>query len=170
MSLPSILSALLVAGLSFATVPAASADLSLPADPVILSVGGDIRVTNSGGEAHFDRAMIEELGLAELRTETPWTEGTQTFQGVTLEHLMDVVGARGTIARAEALNDYAVDIELNLATSSNALIAVKMNGEYMSVRDKGPLWIVFPWGAVSKQHEELFKAQSVWQLRRLDIR
>lgn len=145
-------------------------DLESPTGPVILSIGGDISFTNAGDEAHFDRPMLEELGLVVLRTETPWTDGKQTFEGVPVERILDAVGANGTVARAKALNDYVVDIDISFVVAAKAMVAVKTNGVYMGVRDKGPLWIVFPWDQQPELDEEFVKSQSVWQFNRLEIR
>ena len=144
--------------------------LRSPAGPVVLAIAGDIELTNVGDEARFDLEMIEELGLEELRTATPWTDGTQLFEGVPLERILDLVGAAGTTIRAQALNDYVVNIDLPFATDARALVALRMNGDYMSVREKGPLWIVFPWDQEPELDGEYVKAQSIWQLNRLEIR
>ena len=156
--------------LGLVTTDLGAAELAVPTGPVILSVGGDIRITNSDGEAQFDRHMLDAMGLTELRTTTPWTEGEQVFEGVSFARILDAVGANGTVARAAALNDYTVEMELSFAREAHAFIAVKMNGDYMEVRDKGPLWIVFPWDQRPELDEEFVKALAVWQLKRLEIR
>lgn len=164
--------ALVVSSVSLGLVTTAlsAAELGLPTGPIVLSVGGNIRITNADGEAQFDLEMLEALGLTELRTTTPWTEGLQVFEGVAVERVLQAVGANGVVARAVALNDYVVDMELSVAKEAQALIAVKLNGDYMRVRDKGPLWIVFPWDQRPELDEEFVKALSVWQLNRLEIR
>jgi len=51
----------------------------------------------------------------------------------------------------------------------NALIATRLNGDTMHPRDKGPLWVVFPYSDGSEFQTEAIYAQSVWQLNRLDV-
>jgi len=157
-------------GLGLVTAGLSAAELGVPTGPIVLTVGGNIRNTNADGEARFDREMLEALGLTELRTTTPWTEGLQVFEGVAVEHILGAVGANGADARAVALNDYVVEMELAFLREAQALIAVKLNGDYMRVRDKGPLWIVFPWDQRPELDEEFLKSLSVWQLNRLEIR
>jgi hypothetical protein len=53
-----------------------------PQGPVVLTVDGAITRTTAPGRAEFDRAMLEQLGVATLRTWTPWTEGEPEFQRV----------------------------------------------------------------------------------------
>lgn len=158
------------AGVGFPSAVAGAGALGSPTGPIILAISGNIGLTNAGDEVHFDRLMLEGLGLRELRTETPWTDGIQVFEGVLVARILEVVGATGTLARATALNDYSVDIDLSFAKEERALIALRMNGEYMRVRDKGPLWIVFPWEQMSAIQEELVKSLSIWQLSHLEIR
>jgi len=39
----------------------------------------------------------------------------------------------------------------------------------MHVREKGPLWIVFPYDESSEFRTDYVYSQSVWQLSRLDV-
>ena len=51
--------------------------------------------------------------------------------------------------------------------SSGAIIAYRMNGAEISVRDKGPLWIMFPFDQKPQLKAETIYSQSVWQLRKM---
>ena len=53
------------------------------------------------------------------------------------------------------------------ALLAGAIIAVRQNGRPMSIRDKGPLWIVFPYDADPKLVTDDYLNRSVWQLRTL---
>lgn len=151
--------------------PALGAEgLTRPTGRVILSVSGDIANTNAGDRADFDRDMLEAIGLTELRTSTHWTEGVQTFEGVLARDLLAAVDARGQTAKAIALDDYSVEIPLSDFQAYAVLLALKMNGKYMRVRERGPLWIVYP----RDDHKELVgkdvDAKWLWQLRKLEIK
>jgi hypothetical protein len=39
----------------------------------------------------------------------------------------------------------------------------------MSVRDKGPLWLVYPYDSAAKYQSEVVFSRSIWQLNRLEI-
>jgi hypothetical protein len=144
--------------------------LGKPKGPVILTVAGDIRCTNVGPEAQFDRSMIESLGPVTLRTTTIWTEGVQEFTGVPLARVLEVVEAGGGMIDALAINDYWAEIPVSDATESGPILAYLMNGQPMSRRDKGPLWVIYPYDADPSLHSEDIYARSVWQLRRMEIR
>ena len=77
-------SAVLIAFALLTPINAFSAqnELSAPAGEALLIVSGDISQTNVGATAVFDRDMLVEMGATEITTATIWTEGVQTFAGV----------------------------------------------------------------------------------------
>ncbi|MAM74630.1 hypothetical protein [Tistrella mobilis] len=145
--------------------------LAAPTGKVILEVSGSIAVTNtSEGSAAFDRAMLAAMPRSAIETTTPWTEGAQRFEGVLLADLVARLGATGTRITARALNDYSYAFDLADAMSHGALIADLTNGKQMSVRERGPLWIVFPLDEMKEMTEvERHEMQSrmVWQLKQI---
>src|SRR3546814_19130613 len=66
------------------------------------------------------------------------------FEGVAVAALLDFVRAEGSTVTAIALNDYKVQIPVSDIHDYPVLLALKMNGETLRVRDKGPIWIVYP--------------------------
>ena len=50
---------------------------------------------NVGDKAVFDLAMLEKLGMKTVETTTPWYTGKVRFDGIPLNKLMDLVGAKG---------------------------------------------------------------------------
>jgi hypothetical protein len=157
----------LVALLSAAPHTAIAGSLPTPEGPVVLTISGQIEVP--GGEARVDRAGLESLGLHHLKTQTYWTDGVQDFEGVLLRDLLRAVGAHGAVALMQALNNYSVEIPLSDAASFDVLIAIKINGEDMPIRDKGPLWLIYP----IDQHPELDRKTTadkmIWQLFNITI-
>jgi hypothetical protein len=118
----------------------------------------------------FDRAGLEAIGSGFLQTATPWTDGRPVFRGVLARDLLTAVKAEGTMVRAIALNDYRYDIPLSDFEDYPVLIAYEMNGEPLSVRDKGPLWIVYPLDQYSELQNSTTRRKMVWQLEELQIR
>jgi hypothetical protein len=144
-------------------------ELAKPSGPVILTLSGSIRNTNAGDKAEFDRAMLEALGTTTRQMATPWTVGEPVFEGVKMTDVLKAVGANGDTVTATALNDYVMDIPLSDFENYPVILALKMNGEYMRIRDKGPLWIIYP----HDEHPELDTPATlrkwVWQLTELYI-
>ena len=144
--------------------------LTPPQDRVILTVTGAISDTDGSGRIEFDLKDLERLGLSRLTTWTPWTEGEVEFEGVWARRLMEAVGARGTEVEARALNDYEEVIPIDDFHRYDVLLAVRMNGQLMRTRDKGPIWIVYPWSDHPELDDFATREKSVWQLNALHVR
>jgi hypothetical protein len=144
--------------------------LGSPAGRVILSISGRISATNVAGEAHFDREMLESLGMESFTTRTPWYEGAVTFEGVRMTRLMERVVARGTTLTVTALNDYSTELPIGDFERFGTLLALKRDGQYMPVRDRGPLFLVYPYDSTPELSQRLYYARSAWQLARMAVR
>ena len=147
-----------------------TAATAAPRGKVILTVAGTIGEAGKGGPVSFTLDELERLGTAELETETPFTPGPVRFTGVPLRRLLEAVGARGDNIRATALNDYAVDIPREDAMRHDVLLATRVDGKPMPVRDKGPVWVVYPWSEHPELKDPRYGARSIWQLRSLEMR
>ena len=144
----------------------ASAPISAPSEQVILTLDGAVSVSNTERGADFDRAMLEKLPRTKFSTSTPWTTGKVEFEGVMLKDLIAAVGASGVKLNAVALNNYASEMKIS-DIAAHALIADRVDGKPMSVRTRGPLWIMFPFDDNPSLKSEQYYSKSVWQLRRL---
>jgi hypothetical protein len=149
--------------------PATAAALAAPTQKPILTISGKINVRNQGDTAQFDRAMLESLGMTSFETTTPWYQGTARFDGVRMDHLMETVGAFGERVLAYALNDYSTELPISDFRKYNVLLALKRDGAYMPVRDKGPLFIIYPFDSDPELKHQRFYSRSAWQLARLTV-
>ncbi|MCA0044217.1 molybdopterin-dependent oxidoreductase [Celeribacter litoreus] len=148
----------------------ASADmLEAPTGEVILTVSGEIGASNIGDTAQFDLAMLQAMPAMEITTETIWTPSTHVFTGVPLRDFLDQIGVEGSMLEAQAINDYTVEIPVSDATPQGPIIAYSMDGAPMSRRDKGPLWIIYPYSSGPEYQTELIYTRSIWQLDRLTV-
>ena len=150
-------------------VRAADAKLLSPKGKVILTISGKIGVFNAGDTAQFDRDMLEALDSDSFTTMTPWYDAPVTFSGVHMSKLMEAVHASGEAVVAAALNDYETKIPISDFTQFNVLLALKRNGEYMPVREKGPLFIVYPYDSSPELKNQKYYGRSAWQLARLMV-
>jgi len=159
---------LLLAALS---VPPVSAEpLPAPTGPVLLRVSGAIAVTNRDGEAVFDREMLRALPWTEIRTATEWTEGEQRFGGVLMADLFARLGGTGTKIFATALNDYRVDIPVSDFRVYKVLLALEQEGAPMPVREKGPIWVIYPTSDPSGKVPLEIRDRMIWQVKSLELR
>ena len=127
-------------------------------------------MTNKDNTAQFDRPMLESLGMVAVETTTPWHEGKVKFEGVPVDKLMKQVGATGDRVVVTALNDYTTEIPMEDFAKYKVILAIKRNGEYMPVRDKGPLFIIYPYDSDPELKSQTYYARSAWQVAKIDVR
>ncbi|RDD60814.1 twin-arginine translocation signal domain-containing protein [Ferruginivarius sediminum] len=156
-------------GAVFSSIAKAAGELPQPSERVLLRVTGRIDVTNQEEAAAFDRTMLNALPQHRLKTYTDWTQGPQVFEGPLLADVLERVGAKGDVIRAIALNDYAAEIPATDLEMYPVLLAIRRNGEAMTVREKGPLWIIYPNPDGDNRHPDRNNYKSVWQLSRLHV-
>jgi hypothetical protein len=128
-----------------------------------------LTVTHQGESRSFDRAALAALGMEKIETTTIWTEGTQTFEGVPLHALAKEFDATDGIFRATAVNDYTIEIPLSDAVENGPILAMLKNGAQMSLRENGPLWVIYPYDTNADYRSELIYSRSIWQLDRIEI-
>jgi hypothetical protein len=147
-----------------------AAALEAPKGKVVLSVSGRISIFNAAQRADFDMAMLRALPQQSFSTSTPWYSGKHKFTGPLIKDLLAAVGGSGTVLKTLALNDYKVDIPIEDLISHGAILAHAFDDKEMSIRDKGPLFIVFPYDSSPDLQTERFFNRSPWQLRRIEVR
>ncbi|MGE0714357.1 MAG: molybdopterin-dependent oxidoreductase [Alphaproteobacteria bacterium] len=145
--------------------------LPAPSGDVVLEVSGKVTTTTDGKAAKFDMAQLEALGKTVIKTTTKWTQGQLTFEGVLMRDLLKRVGATGaTEITAVALNDYKVKIPAADFDKFNVILAYRRDGQPMPVRDKGPLWIMYPFDDNPELKTDLYFARCAWQVKAIEVR
>lgn len=143
--------------------------LERPAGDVVLTVKGAITEKNAGEVAEFDPAMLSALPGRDATLQTPWTEGETGFSGPYLRAVLEEVGATGSKLIVRALNDYAAEVPVGDAMDFDTILAIKMNGEPMTVRNKGPLFLIYPFDTNPDLYNEKYFNRSVWQIKEIEV-
>lgn len=136
---------------------------------MVLTVTGAVGQANSGANAVFDMAMLEKLPQKSFTTQTPWYPKPVTFTGPLLRDVLAAAGAKGSKIVAVALNDYKTDIPFEDATKFDPIVAHLLDNKPMSIREKGPLFIVYPFDTASELRTEMYYNRSAWQLSSLRV-
>lgn len=164
-----LLGAVLAIAATWMAAPATAQPLPEPTERVLLTISGNIERTNSPEGARFDFGMLQELGLVSRRIDTEWTEGGTVFEGVLTRTLLEHVGARGEWVRASAANDYSANVPLSDLTEHDTLLALSRDGKRMSLRDKGPAWILYDNRDRPPVSQNELNDRMVWQLKSLVV-
>lgn len=143
--------------------------LQPPTGPIILTIKGLIKARE---EVNFDLAGLSQFPQHQVVTKTRWTEGLQSFEGVLVRDLLTAVAAYGTTVTAVALDNYtAPDIPIEDFTRYPVILAIKNQGRYIKIREKGPLWMIYPLDDFPILKKDLLtQYKMVWHLRTLLVK
>jgi hypothetical protein len=153
--------------LALGAAPAAALDP--PSGKVVLTMTGKLATRNGPDGAVFDMSLLERLPRHTFTTKTPWYSKPRKFTGVLLRDLLDAVGSAPARLNATALNDYRVEIPLEDVARGNAMLAYLLDDEPMSVRQKGPLVIIYPFDDRPELRSAVHYSRAIWQLRAIDV-
>ncbi|MFK0335349.1 molybdopterin-dependent oxidoreductase [Rhizobium sp. NPDC090275] len=149
-------------------VPGANA-LDRPTGDVVLTISGTMDEPNVGNTAQFDLAMLEKLQGRTGTMVTPWTDGKRTFSGPLLRAVLDAAHVHGRTLKVTALNDYSADVPVDDATTLDTMLATRVDGKLISVRDKGPLFLIYPFDKQPDIYNEKYFSRSVWQIKAIEV-
>lgn len=130
-----------------------------------------LKVTSEDGEvlATFDQISIEALGMQELQTETPWTDGVVTFEGVSIKKILSEAGISGKGVSGLSMDDYAASLSAEVIETFDPIVATRMNGEPMVLENKGPFWIMFDFDDMPSNTSIEMRNLAVWHLNELEV-
>jgi hypothetical protein len=124
---------------------------------------------NMAEVAEFTLAALAAMPQHTIATKAPWHDGVRSYSGPLLRDVLAAAQAQATMARFIALNDYKIEIPLEDAAMYPVVLAIRLDGKPMLVRDKGPLFVMYPFD----KHPELAKtkyfSRCVWQLHRIEL-
>jgi hypothetical protein len=147
-------------------IPFLAADRALADDaPVVLT----IHPAQGTPPIELTDADLMAMAQTSFVTSTLWTAERHSFSGPSLHRVLAKVGAAPSApVRLVAANDYAVTLGPEMIGEAYPIIANRLDGAPFSIREKGPLWVMFPFDQEPRFKTELHYSLSVWQLT--DIR
>ena len=120
--------------------------------------------------SHFE---LDELPQHSVTTASPYFEGQIRFSGPLLEdvlvQLIDKEFESQDPVTLRALNDYFVETTFGVLSDAKAIIATRKEGTRLSIRDRGPFWIMLPLSDRPELDSEQYHRLLVWQLSRIEL-
>lgn len=144
------------------------------ADPPVLSVSGRALALRADASVDFDMAMLARLPHRKIRTATPWYKDPHEFSGPLLRDVLVAAApaaltAANTRLRCTALNDYKVEMPLDDIRNFDVIVARLLDGATMGVREKGPLFVMYPFDEQPQLRTSLYFSRCIWQLRSIEL-
>ena len=100
--------------------------------------------------AEFDIALLESLGTTEIEVSYDAWPKAYRFEGPRLKDVLAAVGATASTVRVHALDGYAVELSKEQLDGEDWIIALKRDGEYLKLGQRGPVWMTHDPGADKK--------------------
>lgn len=155
------LGAILLALVAIAVAPAA-ARAQMPGELLVVWTLPD------GSELERRTLSLDEIEAIEpagIVTTTPWNERAVRFDGALFAALAESGPRPATEARLVALNDYSITVPAEDWRNWPIVLASRSDGTRMRVRDKGPLWLVYPLDEHPELRRQMYMARKIWQVR-----
>lgn len=151
-------------------ISAHASDLPAPTGEILLTISGNISKTNHADGAAFDLEMLEAMESTTIETKTPWTKGVTTFTGVPLEQLLESLGTSSRMLKMSAADGYIYEPLKPIESKYPVIVAYKKDDDYMSLRQLGPLWVMYPFDDYPELDTEENRAACVWQLQHIEVK
>ncbi len=162
-ALPRLCSCILLTFLVLAgtAMPAAAAE-----DLLVVSNASD----PGQAEVGFSEAELLALPQVTIRTRTEFTDGVVEFVGPLARDVIAFVepGAAANV-HLVAANDYAIDIPIGDFTKYDVILALSTNGKRLTIRDKGPIWLMYPLDDHTELQDPMFNNRLIWQLTVIEL-
>ncbi|RGP36550.1 oxidoreductase [Pseudotabrizicola alkalilacus] len=127
-----------------------------------------LTVHGPSGAQDLNLADLDSFDQHSFTTSTIWTTGLMEFSGPALTDVVASAGSGTGGLRLRAANDYSITLNPSMLEPRAPIIATRINGQTFTLRERGPLWLVFPYDAHARFRTEQIFAASIWQLTDID--
>lgn len=102
-------------------------------------------------------------------TENEFVDGLAEFTGPLARDVIAFLDAADIeMLRLTAVNDYAVEVPMSDLLEYDVIFAMTQNGTRFSVRDKGPIWVIYPMTENEELQDRVYNDRLIWQLVKVD--
>lgn len=136
-----------------------------PAARPILEVTGKVTAP-----VQLDLAALQRLPQQSFTTNSPWTREAHTYTGPLLRDVLALAGAQNPVTiKATALNDYQISIPAEDAAKLGVIVAHQIDGKAIPVRERGPLFVIYPFDSAAELRSTRYYERSIWQLKSIRL-
>ena len=109
------------------------------------------------------------LPQVSIVTENEFTNGPVAYKGPLVRDVIDHLALGDVEAlRFIAANDYYVEIPTSDFRRYNVILAMEADGQALSRREKGPLWLMYPISDHEELKDPLYIHRLIWQVVRIE--
>jgi hypothetical protein len=129
-------------------------------------------IRSAKGDFQVTEAVVERVGTVTYKALAPgMDDALHEVRGPLMRDVLKAAGIEGTHAAAVALDKYEVEIPMADFSTLDVIAAIEIDGKRLTVRSKGPAWIIYPTGEHTElQKDPVYEARSIWQLKDLVVK
>ena len=129
-----------------------------------------LNLINEGRNIKLSMADIKALPQHTFFSKSPWYQGRIKMTGPLIRDVLFKYKIKGEIIEAQALDDYKTKIPISDVFKYNIVLAHTSNDFPLTVKTKGPLWVVYPFDDNPELQAYKHYERSIWQLKTFTIR
>ena len=133
-----------------------------------IRMSGNIK--NESIKSITPKILETSLKTTEIHMYNPWEKQPDAYKGVLFNEFVRFYGAGNvSLVTLEAIDDYKVSLTKKMWQNERILLVTRVNGEYISLRKKGPLRIIFIDYDSAKKKYELNLPLWMWMINKIDF-
>ena len=137
--------------------------------PPVLSNKVILTIYTPDDVKQLSHAQIEAIGLKRLNTSTFWPQDYGEFNGVLLRDLLSESGIENVSQiKITALDDYITIIPQEDWRKWDVILATRHEKKVISIRDKGPLRIIYPKDIGGEVAESDMRVRWIWAVKSIE--
>lgn len=124
-----------------------------------------LTLVNGSRQLELSIDDLHSMEQTTFATENEFVDGKVTYRGPLVRDVLARVGLDQTDnVRFVAANDYYVDIPTQNFRDYDAILAIEADGERLSRRDKGPIWLMYPISDFAALRDPIYSRRLIWQV------
>ena len=152
-----------------ATPPAASAPASAFGSKAATTPAPMTLVMNGITTPITDAALSEFSPASKSQLKTPWYDTPQDFSGVSFKAILETYKVPKTAAlKITAHDGYTIELPASDAWQHDVLLATHMGGKRLTLRDKGPYFLIYPLNQPGMNLPQFF-ARCIWSIKTIQV-
>jgi len=134
-------------------------------DPLLIVRGENVQFP-------ITREILEKMPVKEYKALLPGMDDKfHTVRGPLMRDILALAGVNGTKMEAMALDQYQIEIPVEDVTRYDVIVATSVDGAPLTVRTKGPIWLVYPsFDNPELRLNPIYEARSIWQLSEITVK
>lgn len=129
------------------------------------------KINNTTPKYITPKQLDKLFSSLKFNTFNPWEKQKDYYEGIFLNEFIKKYGKKDVKeVKIKALDDYEITFSKELYENERILLSYKVNGKYISIREKGPMRIVFVDYDASKKKYELNLPKWLWMIRSIEFK